>query len=180
MAADILGAVYTFLCQTLSPAPRHIIRGWQNRAALPDGSSFIVLTLTAAPRRGTNVHTWKPAPGGSGITDTLSMLAGYQVQVDFCGLDEAGVMAQASQLVMFARDAVAVDFFRERGLSCLYADDPVSLPYSNELKQWLVRYCVTLHLAAWVRGTVEQDSFSSVTIHLEHVDVHHPIPETGA
>ena len=181
MATDVLGAVYDFLMQTLSPAPVNIVRGWQNRAALPDASSFVVLTLIAAPRRGTNVHTWADTEGAeTGVTETVSMLSEYSVQVDFCGLDAAAVMAQASQLVMFARDAVGARFFNAQGLSCLYADDPVSLPYSNELKQWATRYAVTLRLAGWVRGDVQHDSFSDVTLTLENVDAHHPVTETGA
>lgn len=181
MATDILGAVYDFLTQTISPAPVNIVRGWQNRAALPNASAFVVLTLIAAPRRGTNVHTWADTEGAdTGITETVSMLSEYSVQVDFCGLDAAAVMAQASQLVMFARDAVGVDFFNAQGLSCLYADDPVSLPYSNELDQWVTRYSVTLHLSGWVRGDIQHDSFSDVTLNIENVDVHHPITETGA
>lgn len=176
MATDILGVVYDFLSQTLKPAPVNIVRGWQNRAALPNASSFVVLMLIAAPRRGTNVHTWADtADADTGITETVSMLSEYSVQVDFCGLDAATVMVQASQLVMLARDAVGVNFFNAQGLSCLYADDPVSLPYSNELDQWVTRYSVTLHLSGWVRGDIQQDSFSDVTLNIENVDVHHPI-----
>lgn len=181
MATDILGVVYDFLTQTLNPAPINIVRGWQNRASLPNASAFVVLTLIAAPRRGTNVHTWADTAGAdTGISETVSMLSEYSVQVDFCGLDAASVMAQASQLVMFARDAVGVNFFNAQGLSCLYADDPVSLPYSNEMKQWVTRYSVTLHLSDWVRGGIQQDSFSDVSLNIENVDVHHPITETGA
>ena len=181
MATDILGVVYDFLTQTLNPAPVNIVRGWQNRAALPNASSFVVLTLITAPRRGTNVHTWADTAGtDTGVTETVSMLSEYSVQVDFCGLDAATVMAQASQLVMLARDAVGVNFFQAQGLSCLYADDPVSLPYSSELKQWVTRYSVTLHLAGWVRADIQQNSFSDVTLTIENVDVHHPITKTGA
>lgn len=176
MATDIIGSVYDFITQTISPAPVNIVRGWQNRAALPNASAFVVLTLISAPRHGTNVHTWADAEGtDTGIVETVSMLSEYAVQVDFCGLDAAAVMSQASQLVMFARDAVGVDFFNAQGISCLYADDPVSLPYESELKQWVTRYSVTLHLSGWVRGTIDHDAFTAVTINTENVDVHHPV-----
>ena len=178
MATDILGAVHDFLTERLFLPPEVIVCGWQNRAALPDDSFFVVLTLIAAPRRGTNVHTWADAEGAdSGVTQTVSMLSEYAVQVDFCGLEAEEVMAHASRLVLFGRDAAGVDFFRQKELSCLYADDPVQLSYEDELKQWVTRYSVTLHLAGWVRGTIGHESFSAVTINIENVDVHHPVTD---
>lgn len=176
MATDILGAVYDFLAGRIVSTPGNIVRGWQNRAALPNSSSFVVLTLLGAIRHGTNVHHWEPVQDAdTGILETASMLDEYTVQVDFCGLDAATVMDQATRLALFARDAVAVDFFRARGLSCLYADDPQALPYESELKQWVTRYSVTLHLSGWVHGTIPQKSFEAVDVTVENVDVHHPI-----
>ena len=103
------------------------------------------------------------------------MLVCYDVQVDLCGQDEAVVCAQAARLVMLARDAVAVEFFKALALSCQYADDPRSLPFSNDVDQWEVRYSVTLHLSAWSGADVPRDAFTDVTLRLEDVDVHHPV-----
>lgn len=173
---DVLGAVYDFITTALSPPPVNVVRGWQNRAALPDSSEFVVLTLISAPRRGTNVHEWTQNDGGpDSIIESVSMLSELVVQVDFCGLDAATVMGYATQLVMLARDAVAVDFFAGYGLSCLYADNPLSLPYSNELDQWVTRYAVQLHLSVWSGIPVQRDYFDSVTVHIEDVDMHHKI-----
>ena len=38
---DVLGAVYDFLQAHISPLPEQIVRGWQNRAALPDASKYL-------------------------------------------------------------------------------------------------------------------------------------------
>lgn len=171
---DVLGAVHDFLAAHIDIAPAVIVRGWQNRAALPNVSSYVVLTLINAPRRGTNVHIWENDNAGDGITESVRMLTLYEVQIDFCGLDEAAVNAQAARLVMLARDAVAVDFFRARGLSCQYADDPRSLPFSNDVDQWEVRYSVTLRLSAWNAADIARDAFRDVDIRIEDVDVHHP------
>ena len=38
---DVLGAVYDFLQAHISPLPEQIVRGWQNRAALPDASEYL-------------------------------------------------------------------------------------------------------------------------------------------
>lgn len=173
---DVLGAVHDFLAAHMGIAPEAIIRGWQNRAALPGVSSYAVLTLINAPRRGTNVHVWKNRNAGEGLTETVRMLTLYEVQIDLCGLDEAVANAQAARLVLLGRDAVAVDFFRRQGLSCLYADDPRSLPFSNDLDQWEVRYSVMLRLSAWSAADISRDAFRDVNIYLENVDVHH-VPE---
>lgn len=172
---DVLGAVHDFLVEHIGLAPGVIIRGWQNRAALPALSSYAVLTLINAPRRGTNVHVWRNAPEGEGITENVRMLTLYEVQVDLCGQDEAVVGAQAARLVMLARDAVAVEFFEALGLSCQYADDPRSLPFGNDVDQWEVRYSVTLRLSAWSSADVPRDAFTDVNPRLEDVDVHHPV-----
>ncbi len=174
---DVLGAVHGFLVAHIGIAPEVIIRGWQNRADLPALSSYAVLTLINAPRRGTNVHVWQKAQGeAGGLTESVRMLVCYEVQVDLCGQDEAVVGGRAARLVMLARDAVAVDFFRARGLSCQYADDPRSLPFSNDVDQWEVRYSVTLRLSAWSSADVARDAFENVNLRLEDVDVHHPVP----
>lgn len=173
---DVLGAVHDFLVAHMGIAPEFIIRGWQNRADLPAMSSYAVLTLINAQRRGTNVHVWEDAPADAGgLTESVRMLVCYEVQVDLCGQDEAVVGGQAARLVMLGRDAVAVEFFRALGLSCQYADDPRPLPFSNDVDQWEVRYSVTLHLSAWSGADVARDAFTDVIPRLEDVDVHHPV-----
>lgn len=173
---DVLGAVFDFLQARLSPVPPHIVRGWGNRAALPDSNEFVVLTLIGAARRGTNVRQWKmPAGNAPGLDLNLAMLTLYDVQVDFCGEDEEAVSRSASQFVILGRDAVAVDFFRSYGLSALHADDPRALPFTNDQNQWQTRYSVTLHLAGWADVDVNVDAFDKVHITLENVDVHHPV-----
>ncbi len=172
---DVLGAVFDFLQARLSPAPQHIVRGWQNRAALPAANDFVVLTLIGAARRGANVRQWSmPAHVSPGLDLNLSMLTLYDAQVDFCGQDEESVSRMASQFVILGRDAVAVDFFRPYGLSALHTDDPRALPFTNDRNQWQTRYSVTLHLAGWGEVNINVDAFEHVHITLENVDVHHP------
>ena len=174
---DILAAVFDLLVQKLGIDGDHIVRGWQNRAALPDCSRYAVLTLLTAQRHGTNVHQWQNAQEENSIDETISMLTEYTVQVDFCGTDEQNVMENATQLALVARDALACDFLRPYGILPLYAEDVRSMPFSNEQRQWEVRYIVTLHLEAWTNATVPHDAFSDVAIYIEDVDVHHPIPD---
>lgn len=178
MAADILGAVYSFLVDKLALDGGKIVRGWQNRAALPDDTDYVVLTLLTAKRHGTNVHQWQGLDGSdTDISEKTSMLAEHTVQVDFCGTDEQAVMEQAARLAILARDGVAVEFFTPYGILPLYAEDVRQAPFSNEQRQWEVRYIVTLHLECWHDVAIDRDAFTSVNIQIEDVDVHHPITE---
>lgn len=175
MASDVLGAVYDFLKTFIKPEPEHIIDGWQNSAALPqDTASYIVLTLLDARRQGTNVHDWQALEGSdTDLQNGIKMLVLYDVQIDFCGTDEREVMSQAVQCATLARDAAAVDFFAGEGLSSLYAEDVRPMPFSNDLKQWEIRYSVTVHLSAWNAYTIEQEAFTRVKAKIENVDMHH-------
>lgn len=173
---DVLGAVYDFLTTQFEQAPTNVVRGWQNRAALPASNHFVVLTLLGAIRHGTNVHQYAmPANEAPGLDARTSMLTEYTVQIDFCGLDEQTVCGMATQCALMGRDAAAVNFFHRYGLSALYADDPRALPFTNDQNQWQTRYSVTLHLVGWADVDVNVDAFDKVHITLENVDVHHPV-----
>ena len=173
---DILGAVYTMLVDKMGIDGNLIVRGWQNRAALPNSTDYVVLTLLTERRHGTNVHEWADdATSETDIVETISMLGEHTVQVDFCGQDEQEVMARATQLAIIARDGVAVEFFKPYGILPLYAEDVRQAPFTDEQRQWEVRYIVTLHLECWHDLAIPRPAFTNVNIQIEDVDVHHPI-----
>lgn len=174
---DILGAVYSFLVQYFPDLDgEKIVRGWQNRAALPDEGDYVVLTLLTTKRHGTNVHEKEDDKASyTDIIQIIHMLAEHTVQVDFCGQDEQAVMARATRLAALARDGVAVEFFKAYGILPLFAEDVRQAPFTNEQRQWEVRYIVTLHLECWHDVTIPRDAFTNVNIQIEDVDVHHPI-----
>ena len=171
--ADVLGAVYDFLKTYIVPDVE-VVRGWQNRAALPNASSYVVMTLLNQARHGTNVDVWDDVRPEVDIDETTNMLVEYEVQVDFCGTDETVVSEWANTCALFGRYHKYAEFFRQLDLSGLYADDPRSLPFQDD-QQWVVRYSVTLHLSGWIRKTVVEPAFTAVTWRIENVDVHHPI-----
>lgn len=176
MQADILGAVHSFLTSKMGIDGDTIVRGWQNRAALPDDCDYVVLTLQTANRHGTNVHKWTDNKfSDTDLIETVYMHTEYSVQVDFCGTDEQSVMARATTLAAFAREGIAVEFFKAYKILPLYAEDIRSMPYSNEQRQWEVRYIVTLHLENWTEIPIDRDAFTDVNLYIEDVDVHHPI-----
>ena len=85
---DILDAFYGFLSTYLVryvPA-ENIIRGWENRYALPSGTNdYIIYTLSGSSRVGTNALSEVSADG----TMTFSTLFEGTVQIDFCSDTEA-------------------------------------------------------------------------------------------
>ena len=175
---DILGAVYGVLTEKLGIDGNIIVRGWQNSASLPNSTEYVVLTLLTAKRHGTNVHKWQGLLDSvSDISETAYMLAEHTVQVDFCGTDEQAVMQRAAQFAILARDGAAVDYLKAQGILPLYAEDIRSMPFTNEQRQWEVRYIVTWHLECWHSVTFPRDAFTNVDIQIEDVDVHHPITE---
>ena len=175
---DILGAVHSLLTAKLNIPGDTIIRGWQNRSALPDDKDYVVLTLLTERRHGTNVHERMDDPDSqTDIREKVHMLAEHTVQVDFCGTDEQATMERATQLSIIARDGIAVDFLRPYGILPLYAEDVRQAPFSNEQRQWEIRYIVTLHFECWHEYAVSRDAFTAVRILIEDVDVHHPITE---
>lgn len=185
---DILEAVNDFVikyCKTDDiPAleQRQVVRGWQNLvSALPPNSrEYVVLTLLASTRHGTNVHEYKHSQGDSGLDMKVSGHYEHLVQVDFCcsypDQNEERARTRANILEMLTRDSIAVDFYRDYGLSCCYADDVHPMSFlDSETKQWVARYVVTIHLEGWVSSEPKIDSFSSLKLYLENVDVHHPV-----
>lgn len=189
---DVLGAVYEFLLARIRPplGPDQIVLARQNHVSRPEGDCA-VLSLARVTRRGTNVELPAPsAPDAASGILTVARLAVYDVDIDFRGPDQGAAAARADLLELLARDARSVDFFRSRGLGCLYADSPRQTSFENENKQWETRFTTTLHLSGWLALDAETDFFDSVTAavsagagqagaYVENVDAHHPPQERG-
>lgn len=171
-APDVMSAVHGFILAWAVPAlPSDcIIRGWENRYALPAKSNdYAVYSMVGETRRGTNVSTISD--------DTLvkTKLVTGLVQVDFCS-DTDAARLRASALELAARDEYGVNYFKEHGISALYADDPKDLSYVNGGEQYIKRFMVQLHLCWSVGLSAAAQSFNIATMsRVENVDVHHPV-----
>ena len=185
---DILSAVNDFILEYVKtldlPAleREQIIRGWPDFAEYPtDLQEYAILTLQGMTRHGTNVRLRRNAEGPTGIVETVSRLAEHMVRVDFCCVyprqTEDTARIRADLLELLARDAAAVDFFRQYGLSSCYAEDVKPLPFSEEERQSVARYSVTLRLGGWTGADIPLDTFSKVSLHVENADVQYPIQE---
>lgn len=188
MMQDVLGAVNDFVLAYIKrgeelPAltQNQIVRGWQNLvSALPANTrEYVVLTLLASQRHGTNVHLYEQDKDDETV-ETITRHAEHMVQADFCcsypDQREERARLRAELLELLSRDALAVDFYTAYGFSCLYADDVKSLSFLDpETKQWVARYTVTIHLEGWTKYPLPVQSADNVGLYFENVDVHHPV-----
>ena len=154
-----------------------IYQGWQNRAALPPGSNeYAVISVLGNYRRGTNVRGFQARSDASETAEdewAVVELVECDVQVDFCSdSDKARRRAQAVETV--ARDPIGVDFFRNRGVGCLYATDVRDLSFIGDATQFVRRYMTTLRLSYWTGVSIPLDAITAVDLRIENVDVHHP------
>lgn len=181
--ADIYTACKDFVLAYGLPAlpPDNVIQGWQNRAALPAGTNeYAIISLLFDTQHGTTVETFKAdapdtAPPGQ---ITAKALVEVQAQIDFCSRDDAA-RQRARRLAVVTRSGIGVQFFNDRGLSCLYADNARDISFVGDAKQFVRRWMTVLHLTLWEGVTADFDYFNRVSVsRLENVDVHHP-PTAG-
>lgn len=180
--ADIYAAVQDFVLVYALPAmdPANVIQGWQNRASLPPGTNdYAVISVLFDTQHGTTVETLRADDSSTSPPGVLSVqgLIEIYVQVDFCA--ETDVARQrARRLATVTRSSIGVQFFTDRGLSALYADDVRDLSFVGDAKQFVRRYSTTLHLSCWSGDSVELPYFNTVKVaRLENVDVHHPVTQ---
>ena len=176
--ANIYEAVRQFVNAYALPAipVEHIIQGWQNRMSLPAGTNdFAVMSIIFDVQQGTTVETFNadnPDKSVLGIL-TLTGLIELAVQVDICS--ETDIARQRAQrLAIATRSSIGAQFFNDRGMSALYAEDVRDLSYVGGEKQYVRRCMTVLRLSINEGLSVEIPYFDTVkTFRVENVDVHH-------
>lgn len=166
---DILGAVFEFVAAHAAPKidPDRIYRGWQNRMALPsDSQEFCIISITTSTRRGTVDTSWQIDNESGWGRETIKSTQNVDVQIDFFGESDTARL-QAQSIDALAGSRIGATFFRDRGLSCLYADQVRDMTFSSDDDQFLPRFMVTLHLCAEVDLDAEIDGFN--TVHIDKI-----------
>jgi len=176
--ADVYEAVRQFILKYGLPGIplANIYQGWQNRAALPGGNEYAVMSILWTTQHGTAVEDLaaddpdKTAPGALTVKALLEIV----VQVDFCS-DTDTARQRADRLSIIARSSVGVMHFNDFGLSSLYADNVRDLSFVGSEDQFVRRCAATLHLSVNDGVTTDFDYFDTVQMErIENVDVHHP------
>ena len=175
---DIYAACRAFVLAYALPAlaPEHVFQGWQNRAALPEGTEeYACMSVVTSARHGTTVEHFSapdPDPAAPGLLD-VTALTRVGVMVEFCSAGDAARL-RAQRFAVVARSSVGVQFFNDYGLSCLYADDVREHCFKGDANQFVRRYSTVLHLSLWSGDRVEVPYFDSASMaRVENVDVHH-------
>lgn len=175
--ADVYEAVRQFVFKYALPGVplASIYQGWQNRAALPAGNEYTVISILWTTQHGTAVEDFeagdpdKEAPG----TLTVKALREIVVQVDFCSETDTA-RERADRVSIVARSSFGVMHFNDYGLSSLYADNVRDLSFVGAENQFVRRCAATLHLSTNNGVTADFDYFDTVqTERIENVDVHH-------
>ena len=175
---DTAAAVYDFIRAFALPEldPERIIRGQENRHALPAGSyDYVIYDLAEEIRHGTNVtrFTPDPDPAADGVISKTKLVEDV-FHIDFYGESYAAA-DRAAALELAARDSLGVDFFKPYQISVLYADPIEDRSFVNAEKQHIRRLRLKLHLCRTVTLTARAQYFNRAAMRrVENVDVHHP------
>ena len=159
-------------------APANVIQGWQNRAALPAGTNeYAVISILWDQQHGTTMETFQADDPDTELPGQLTAkaLVEVAVQIDFCSKNDTA-RARARRLAIVTRSSIGVQFFKDRGMSALYADEARDISFVGDAQQFVRRWMTTLHLTLWEGVSADLDYFNRVVIsRLENVDVHHPL-----
>lgn len=166
--ADLFTTLRTFLL-TLVPAGVEVVKGQENRVAMPLGP-FILMTPLYQIRLATNEDDYDdpfPADGG---TQSAKVSMRVDIQLDFYGPDS---QAWATIVSTLWRDFVGCD-----GLAptCqpLYADDPRQLALVTGEEQYEQRWSLTATLQYNPVTVTVQDFADTLDVTLIDVDVVYP------
>jgi hypothetical protein len=157
-----------FVLSLADLSPNNVIRGLQNRVAMPVGD-FIELTPLFAGPLSTNVQTY--APNASASNNERSTQ--FSVQIDCYG-DLA--MDRANTLSMMIRSPYACEQFAASGIDMqpLYANDAHQLPFTTGEAQYMERWGFDAHLQMNPVVSVPQDFATTLVVGLIDVDVVFP------
>ena len=178
--AHIYAACKAFISTFTAPAinPKNIIQGWQNRMSLPPNTNeYAVMSIMFNKQHGTNIEAFDasdPDKTKPGIL-TVKGLVEVAVQIDYCS-DSDDARGRAQRLAIVSRSSIGVQFFNDRGMSILYADDVQNSVFVDESEQYVKRYFTVLHLSVWDGISADFPYFDEAILSkVEDVNVHHPI-----
>lgn len=153
-----LEAVYDFITNFTDVPAENVLRGYEQRNALPPDEDFCIFDMDDLERVGTNIQTW------TDTTTTLSRLLNFSVLIDFIGNDREKQAQRASAVEILSRSLEGNAFFKKYGLSLLYAETPQYLPYIYESNAYTHRYRVTIRLSKWECITLTEQTAQEVTV----------------
>lgn len=162
-------AVFTglraFVLDVLTLPANQVVKGQQNRAPMPSGPNFVVLTPSGRARLATNVRTYVPSddPASADGERQTQQQTRLDIQIDVYGPASA---ENAQILSTLLRDAYGCDFLRPHQVQPLYLGDPRQLPLVTGEQQYLARWMLgaTLQFNPTVSTSQEFADIVDVTL----------------
>lgn len=151
---QIFTALRSFLT-TILPGVE-VVQGQDNRVPEPL-QNFVVMTRGITPRLSTNVDTWEYIDAPATIEHTAS--TEVVIQLDVHGPD-SGDLSQTLRTLL--RSRYAVEVMGPSGVTPLYADDPVQMPFQNAEFQFENRWVIMAHLQVSPTVSTPQDFASTL------------------
>lgn len=179
LTPNFRAALFEFIAQYVAPAidKKSIFYGNQNNIALPEDNDYIVFSYLSSVRHGTSSEKWEKTDGKdylylSNTIEVLVQIDCYAVTTN--GNDGINAMLRAQALETVARSTVGVQFFNDRGISLLYADDPRDTTFVGDSDSYVRRSTLTIHLSMESQVRTSVDYFYNVKVDLKNVDVSYP------
>ncbi len=145
--------------------PNHILKGDQLGSLPPNSKTFVVNTVL------NDVGHGMPIRKMVGDRWEMRELMEVNAQVDIYSEDSETARNLAQSLKTFVFSGEAVDFLRPYGFSVLYADNVRNLTAVGSDGIPLPRWTTTLKLSYWHLVGQPIESFNSVTVDAQNVDV---------
>jgi hypothetical protein len=179
LTPNFRAALYEFIAQFAAPVidKSAIFYGNQNNIALPENNDYIVFSYLSSVRHGTNSERWEKTDGNdylylSNTIEVIVQIDCYAVTTN--GNDGINAMLRAQALETVARSTAGVQFFNDRGISLLYADDPRDATFVGDSDSYVRRSTLTIHLSFESQVRTSVDYFYDVKLDLKNVDVSYP------
>ena len=180
--ADIYEAVSEFVLSYALPGlePPAVMQERQNAPLLlllPYPDDCVVMSIIEAVQHGSTIESFTEDYSGPEQPGELCLKGLFKVgvRVDFYGSDDSA-RQRAQRLAVLARSGAGQQFFKEHGMSSLYAGDVLEKNLTDKEVEYARCYSVTLHLSAWAGVNIEFDYFDKASIsRLQNVDASHPL-----
>lgn len=171
---DIYKAVSDFVALCANDVPRAAIyAGYQNRESLPaNHNEYVVCAITNCIEHGTPVVSYSVNEGR--LVPRVTQLEELVIQIDCYSKKTEKARLRAQTVKTVARTPFGVDFFKQYGISSLYAEELKNTTVVVDAKQYVQRWMTVLHLSYNHVVELDVDSFNAANVEVVNVDVRFP------
>lgn len=168
-ATVVFAAMRAWLMNFTGLDANHVLQGRQNGAPLPVGP-FIIMTQVQQKGLSTFDATYNFAAG----TESVNMAFDFVIQCDCYGTGSGDMATMISTMFDSEPGSNFFDsYVAANGLAPmepLYAEDPLSMAFSNEEQQYESRYLVKCHINVTNAVTIPMQSMTSASVKLVNLN----------